>query len=71
MFSLFRKKTVDGVLAVFAKAVEDLRAIDAECTAEIAKIDDKTAALMGERLLVAKERTRANGIADKIASLIS
>jgi hypothetical protein len=71
MFGLYRKMTVDTVLAGFRKTVDDLRDIGARCTADIIKNEDEITVLTAKSREAGAERNRANTIADKLDALLS
>lgn len=71
MFGLFKKQTVDGVLATFKKAVTELRGIAKAKSDEYVEISNKINTLEVDRMLAEGESKRAILVADKIEKLIS
>jgi outer membrane murein-binding lipoprotein Lpp len=68
---MFAKKTVDGVLTTFRKAVEDLRQITEQKVEEVELLQVKIAAMRDEQTAAEAEAARAHKIADNISKLIS
>jgi hypothetical protein len=65
------KKTVDGVLASFRKAVADLRTIEEQERASATATEQQIVALELDRHAALAEAARAGNIAGKIESLFS
>jgi hypothetical protein len=68
---MFAKKTVASVVAGFQRAVDDLRTIAAQQTADAGRLSDEARDKRVQAALADAEATKADDIADRIEKLIA
>lgn len=70
MRNILKRKTTAGVLAVFHKAIADLKGIEAASQREIDKVDDQVAKLRDRRNELFTESDSAISVRLKLEELI-
>lgn len=71
MLSIFdTKKTVDGVMAVFHQAIDDLRDVHDRELADAGRLEEEAAAALANANAARREAGRASRVAQALSNLV-